>query len=407
MLKKLFGILKKDNDKNEEIKQNEEPIIENNTGETEAEKVEAERLAKVEAEKQEAERLAKIETEKQEAERLAKIETEKQEEKRIARVEAEKQSISSDTENTQKKEKKGFFSKIREGLAKTKDNFTAQLNNILNLYTKIDDDFLDEIEEILITSDMGVELTMDIIDYIKEEVKVNKIEDPNEIKGIIKKYLVNMLSNTIGVEDIDGIQKIIMVVGVNGVGKTTSIGKMSHRLKCNGKSVVVAAGDTFRAAAVEQLKEWCNRADVEIIASEQGSDPGSVIYDAIQAARARKSDVLICDTAGRLHNKVNLMNELTKIFKIVDKEYGHAQREVLLVVDATTGQNGLIQAKMFSESCKIDGIILTKLDGTAKGGIVFPIVKELNVPIKYIAVGEKIDDLQVFDAEMFVDAIFE
>jgi len=306
-----------------------------------------------------------------------------------------------------KEEKKGFFAKIREGLAKTKESFTEQFNNVFHLYKKIDDEFLDEIEEILISADMGVELTMDIIDYIKEEVKKNKLEDPNEIKGVIKRYLVDMLKSTKGVEDIAEKQKIIMIVGVNGVGKTTSIGKLSYRLKSSGKSVIVAAGDTFRAAAIEQLEEWCNRAKVDIVASEQGSDPGSIVYDAIQAARARKTDVLICDTAGRLHNKVNLMNELTKIFKIIEKEYSSAQKEVLLVIDANTGQNGLIQAKLFKQSCSIDGIILTKLDSTAKGGIVFPIVKELNVPIKYIGVGEKIDDLQVFDAEMFVDAIFE
>lgn len=306
-----------------------------------------------------------------------------------------------------KKDKKGFFAKIKEGLSKTKDNFTSQFNNIFNLYTKIDDDLLDEIEEILITSDMGVDLTMDIIDYVREEVKEKKIEDPNKIKDIIKDYLVNMLVNTSKIQENEEKQKIVLVVGVNGVGKTTSIGKISNRIKQSGKSVIVAAGDTFRAAAVEQLKEWCNRAQVDIIASENSSDPGSVIYDAIQAARARKKDVLICDTAGRLHNKVNLMNELSKIFKIVDKEFANAQREVLLVVDATTGQNGLIQAKMFSQSCNIDGIVLTKLDGTAKGGIVFPIVKELNVPIKYIGVGEQMDDLQEFNSKLFVEAIFD
>ncbi len=306
-----------------------------------------------------------------------------------------------------KEEKKGFFAKIREGLSKTKASFTEQFNNIFNLYKKIDDDLLDEIEETLISADIGMELTMDIIDYIKEEVKKNKIEDPNEIKNIIKKYLVDMLNSAKSFDDIDGKQKIMMIVGINGVGKTTSIGKLSYRLKNSGKSVIVAAGDTFRAAAIEQLEEWCKRAGVDIISSEQGSDPGSIIYDAIQAARARKTEVLICDTAGRLHNKVNLMNELSKIFKIIEKEYPSAQKEVLLVIDANTGQNGLIQAKLFKESCSIDGIILTKLDSTAKGGIVFPIVKELNVPIKYIGVGEKIDDMQIFDSEMFVDAIFE
>jgi fused signal recognition particle receptor len=309
--------------------------------------------------------------------------------------------------NKPKEEKKGFFAKIKEGLAKTTASFTEQFNNIFSLYKKIDNDLLDELEEILISADIGVELTMDIIDYIKEEVKKNKIEDPKEIKNIIKKYLVDMLNYTKKLEDIDAKQKIMMIVGINGVGKTTSIGKLSYRLKNSGKSVLVAAGDTFRAAAIEQLEEWCKRAGVDIISSEQGSDPGSIIYDAIQAARARKTDVLICDTAGRLHNKVNLMNELTKIFKIIEKEYPAAQKEVLLVIDANTGQNGLIQAKLFKESCSIDGIILTKLDSTAKGGIVFPIAKELNVPIRYIGIGEKIDDMQIFDTEVFVDAIFE
>ncbi len=304
-------------------------------------------------------------------------------------------------------EKKGFFAKIREGLAKTKETFTDQFNTLFNLHTKIDDDFLDELEETLVLADIGVELTMDIIDHIKEEVKKNKIEDTNVIKDIIKNYLVDMLESTKGVEDVEGKQKLIMIVGVNGVGKTTSIGKLSYRIKSSGKSVIVAAADTFRAAAVEQLQEWCNRSGVDIVASEQGSDPGSIVYDAIQSARAKKTDVLICDTAGRLHNKVNLMNELSKIFKIIEKEYSFATREVLLVIDANTGQNGLIQAKLFKESCNIDGIILTKLDSTAKGGIVFPIVKELNVPIKYVGVGEKIDDLQEFNAKMFVDAIFE
>jgi fused signal recognition particle receptor len=202
-------------------------------------------------------------------------------------------------------------------------------------------------------------------------------------------------------------QKVILIVGVNGVGKTTSIGKMAYRLKASGKTVIVAAADTFRAAAVEQLKEWCIRADVEIISSEHGSDPASVIYDAIQAAKARKSDILICDTAGRLHNKINLMNELSKMFKILDREFSEAVIDVYLVIDATTGQNGIIQAKLFGETCKINGLILTKLDGTAKGGIAFPIVKELNIPIKYIGVGEQIDDLQTFDAQEFVNAIFE
>ena len=391
MFKKFFGFGKKDKEEKriEEINEELQELIEDLDDEIEEdyEKVSEEEILK---------ELESVNTDHEDTQIETVLELEEIEEPKKVEPKVEP-----------KEEKKGFFAKIREGLAKTKESFTEQFNNVFHLYKKIDDDFLDEIEEILISADMGVELTMDIIDYIKEEVKKNKLEDPNEIKGVIKNYLVDMLNSTKGVEDIAGKQKIIMIVGVNGVGKTTSIGKLSYRLKSSGKSVIVAAGDTFRAAAIEQLEEWCNRAKVDIVASEQGSDPGSIVYDAIQAARARKTDVLICDTAGRLHNKVNLMNELTKIFKIIEKEYSSAQKEVLLVIDANTGQNGLIQAKLFKESCSIDGIILTKLDSTAKGGIVFPIVKELNVPIKYIGVGEKIDDLQVFDAEMFVDAIFE
>ncbi len=305
------------------------------------------------------------------------------------------------------KEKKGFFAKLKEGLSKTKKNLTEQIENIVFAHRKIDDEFLEELEEILITSDMGMETTMDIIDYIKQEVRKNKLEDTSEIKNVIKKYLVNMLEEHEDKEPSTNQQRVILIVGVNGVGKTTSIGKIAYRFKEQGKRVIVAAADTFRAAAVEQLKEWCTRADVEIIASENGTDPGAVIFDAIQAAKARKSDILICDTAGRLHNKKNLMNELSKIFKIVDKEFSEAKIDVYLVIDATTGQNGIIQAKLFSETCKINGLILTKLDGTAKGGIAFPIVNELKIPIKYVGVGEKIDDLQDFDAEDFVKAIFE
>lgn len=304
-------------------------------------------------------------------------------------------------------EKKGFFAKLKEGLSKTKKNLTDQIENIIFSHKKIDDEFLEELEEILITSDMGVETTLDIIEYIKEQVKKNKIVDTGEIKNLIKAYLLNMLEEHKDNEEEPNSQKVIMIVGVNGVGKTTSIGKLAYRLKSSGKTVIVAAADTFRAAAVEQLKEWCVRANVEIISSEHGSDPASVIYDAVQAAKARKSDILICDTAGRLHNKVNLMNELSKMFKIVDREFSEATIDVYLVIDATTGQNGIIQAKLFSETCKINGLILTKLDGTAKGGIAFPIVNELNIPIKYIGVGEQIDDLQTFDAQEFVNAIFE
>ncbi len=303
-------------------------------------------------------------------------------------------------------EKKGFFTKLKEGLSKTKKNLTEQIESVIFQYKKIDDNFLDELEEILITSDMGVETTMDIIDYIKEETKKRKLEDTLEIKDVIKEYLINVLEKN-QIPEVTDKQRVILIVGVNGVGKTTSIGKIAYRLKQSGNKVIVAAADTFRAAAVEQLKEWCTRAGVDIIASEQGSDPGAVVFDAIQAAKARKSDVLICDTAGRLHNKKNLMNELSKIFKILDKEFSEAHIDVYLVIDATTGQNGIVQAKLFKETCNINGLILTKLDGTAKGGIAFPIVNELKIPIKYVGVGEQIDDLQDFNAQDFVNAIFE
>jgi fused signal recognition particle receptor len=310
------------------------------------------------------------------------------------------------TEETMNKENKSFFAKLKEGLIKTKKNLTDQIEGVIFQHKKINDNFLDELEEILITSDMGVETTMDIIEYIKEETKKRKLEDTLEIKEIIKEYLINALKENER-PDVTDKQRVNLIVGVNGVGKTTSIGKIAYRLKQSGNKVIVAAADTFRAAAVDQLKEWCYRAGVDIIASEQGSDPGAVVFDAIQAAKARKADILICDTAGRLHNKKNLMKELSKIFKILDREFSEAHIDVYLVIDATTGQNGIVQAKMFKEACNINGLILTKLDGTAKGGIAFPIVNELKIPIKYVGVGEGIDDLQDFDAQDFVNAIFE
>lgn len=325
-------------------------------------------------------------------------------------IEAEETNEVNDPEEiVEATEKKGlsFFDKLKAGLSKTKKNLSEQIESIIFSHRKIDDDFLEELEEILITSDMGVDTTMDIIDYIKSETRKRNLTDTSEIKDVIKEYLISMLKEHEDSTDIGVRQRVILIVGVNGVGKTTSIGKIAYRIKQSNKSVIVAAADTFRAAAVEQLKEWCNRAGVDIISQEQGSDPGAVIFDAVKAAKARKTDVLICDTAGRLHNKKNLMDELSKIFKIIDREFNEAKLDVYLVIDATTGQNGLIQAKLFSETCNINGLILTKLDGTAKGGIAFPIVNELKIPIKYIGVGEKIDDLQDFNATDFVNAIFE
>jgi len=387
----MFNFFKRKKDKDEdEIKKEEIEKTE------EFEDVEPEEIYE-EAEPEEIEEFEESEGEPEEfTEEFEEIEE-------IEEIEPEK------AEEVEKPEKKGlsFFEKLKEGLSKTKRNLTEQIESIVFRHRKIDDDFLEELEEILITSDMGVETTMDIIEYIKSETRKRNLTDTSEIKDVIKEYLINMLEENEEKIDDENKQRVILIVGVNGVGKTTSIGKIAYRIKQSGKSVIVAAADTFRAAAVEQLKEWCSRAGVDIIASEQGSDPGSVIFDAVNAAKARKTDVLICDTAGRLHNKKNLMNELSKIFKIIDREFGDAKLDVYLVIDATTGQNGLIQAKLFSETCSINGLILTKLDGTAKGGIAFPIVNELKIPIKYIGVGEKIDDLQDFNATDFVNAIFE
>jgi fused signal recognition particle receptor len=301
-----------------------------------------------------------------------------------------------------------IFKKFTEGLSKTKNDLSDKLDNLFKIHSKIDDELLDELEEILITSDMGVESTMEIIDKLRKTVKDEKLKDHQSILSTLKKHLKEAIMEGEPFDD-SALETpmIILIVGVNGVGKTTTIGKLAHRYKSMGKKVLVAAGDTFRAAATEQLQIWCERAGVDIIANKEGSDPAAVIFDSIQAAKARGTDILICDTAGRLHNKKNLMNELNKIFRVVEKEYDEKHKQVFLVLDATTGQNGIIQAKTFKEVAKIDGIILTKLDGTAKGGIIIPVQKELNVPVKYVGLGEKLDDLQLFDPNNFVDAIFE
>ena len=284
-----------------------------------------------------------------------------------------------------------------------------KINDILKNYRKIDEEFFEELEEILITADIGVKITTRIIEDLEDKVKERNIQDPNEIKSLLQEELSEILNDvdTGNSLNIEPSPAIILIVGVNGVGKTTSIGKLSAKLKKEGKKVLIAAGDTFRAAAIEQLQEWSNRAGVEIISHQEGADPAAVIFDGIQAAKSRKSDVLICDTAGRLHNKKNLMNELNKIFRIVEREYPQAVKEVLLVVDATTGQNAIMQAKVFKEACDITGIVLTKLDGTAKGGVVLSVQTELEVPVKLVGVGEKIDDLQQFHPENFVKAIFD
>ncbi|EDS76259.1 signal recognition particle-docking protein FtsY [Clostridium massiliodielmoense] len=298
-----------------------------------------------------------------------------------------------------------LFNKLKDGLSKTKNNFTEKVSEVLNLAVKIDEDLFEELEEILITADIGVDTSLDVIDRVKIKVKEKRITDPKEVYSCLKEVLIEILNEENKVEE-NITPKTVLVIGVNGAGKTTSIGKMSHRLKEDGYKVLMAAADTFRAAAIDQLEVWSNRAGVDIIRHQEGSDPASVVFDAIQAAKARKTDVLICDTAGRLHNKKNLMNELEKINRIIDREYGESKKETLLVLDGTTGQNALQQAKQFAEVCPIDGIVITKLDGTAKGGVIIAIKHQLNIPVKFIGVGEGIDDLQEFDAESFVEALF-
>ena len=304
-------------------------------------------------------------------------------------------------------EKKGFFKRLVSGLSKTRDNIVSGIDSIFSGFSSIDDDFYEEIEETLIMGDLGVNTTMEIIENLKEKVKENKIKEPSACKELLISTIKEQMDLGENAYDYEKQTSIVLVIGVNGVGKTTSVGKLAAGLKGQGKKVVLAAADTFRAAAIEQLTEWSNRSGVDIIAQQEGSDPGAVIFDAIQASKARKADVLICDTAGRLHNKKNLMEELKKIDRIIEKEYSGVYRENLVVLDATTGQNALAQAKQFMECTDITGIILTKMDGTAKGGIAVAIQSELGIPVKYIGVGEKIEDLQKFNANDFVDALFD
>ena len=328
------------------------------------------------------------------------------EEPRPEKPEEKEESLEEEVEETGKK--LGFFEKLKQGLTKTRDNLTEQISSVIKSYQKVDEELFEDLEEILITADVGIETTMDLIDNLRDRVKEEKVNEPEEVMGLLKSEIEKiMLRDDLDHEmKLDPAPAVILVVGVNGVGKTTTIGKMAARYKKEGKKVLIAAGDTFRAAAIEQLEEWGNRAGVDIISHSEGADPAAVIYDGIQAAKARDVDLLICDTAGRLHNKENLMNELNKIFRVLERDYGEASKEVLLVLDATTGQNAMSQAKQFKEVANITGIALTKLDGTAKGGVVIALQSELGVPIKFIGVGEGIDDLQVFDAGNFIEAIF-
>ena len=303
-------------------------------------------------------------------------------------------------------EKKGFFRRLKEGLTKTRDNIVSGFDNIFSGYSSIDDDFYDEIEETLIMGDIGINATNSIIEDLKQKVEEQGIHDPGLCKDLLIQSIKDQMKVGTAAYEFEYKKSVVLVVGVNGVGKTTSVGKLAGKLKSQGRKVVLAAADTFRAAATEQLTEWAQRADVEIISGQEGSDPGAVVFDAIQAAKARDADVLLCDTAGRLHNKKNLMNELAKINRIIEREYPEAFKETLVVLDGTTGQNAIAQAKEFEDATDITGIILTKLDGTAKGGIAVAIQSEMGVPVKYIGVGEHIDDLQKFDPNAFVNALF-
>ena len=303
--------------------------------------------------------------------------------------------------------KKGFFARLKEGLAKTRDSIVSGIDSVFRGFTDIDDDFYEEIEEILIMGDLGVNTTEKIMEDIRQKVKELHLKEPQECKQVLIDSIRRQMDLGENAYEFEHHKSVVLVIGVNGVGKTTSIGKLADQMKDQGKSVLLAAADTFRAAAIDQLEEWGRRAGVSVISHQEGSDPAAVIYDAVQAAKARNTDVLICDTAGRLHNKKNLMEELKKINRIIDKEYPEAYRETLLVLDGTTGQNALSQAKQFMEVAQIKGIILTKMDGTAKGGIAVAIQSELGIPVKYIGVGERIDDLQKFDSQQFVTALFD
>ena len=307
----------------------------------------------------------------------------------------------------EQKESMGFFKRLVSGLGKTRDNIVSGIDSIFSGFSHIDDDFYEELEEVLIMGDLGVTATYDILEDLKAKVKEQHIKEPSQCRQLLIDSIKEQMDVGETAYEFEDQTSVVMVIGVNGVGKTTTIGKLAGKLRAQNKKVVLAAADTFRAAAGEQLKEWANRAQADLIGRQEGSDPASVVYDAVAAAKARHADVLLCDTAGRLHNKKNLMEELKKMNRIIDREYPEAFRETLVVLDATTGQNALQQAREFNEVADITGIILTKMDGTAKGGIAVAIQAELGIPVKYIGVGETIEDLQKFDADTFVNALFQ
>ena len=386
-----------------------EEVAEPETVETELEEVtepeavetELEEVTEPEAVETELEEVTEPETVESELEEVAEPETEAE-----ASEPEEFDETEAEVSEPEKKKKKGFFEKIRDGLRKTKDSVIAKMQLVLNAFTKIDEDLFDQLEETMIMGDMGAETSIEICDQLRKRVKERGITDPKQIMGLIQEIIGEMLGEDQTLQ-LQTKPSVIMVIGVNGAGKTTTIGKLCHQLKEDGKKVIVAAADTFRAAAIDQLEVWTDRAGVELVKHAEGSDPAAVVYDAIEAAKARNCDVLICDTAGRLHNKKNLMQELAKINRIIENKAAGCDKEILLVLDATTGQNAVNQARLFKEVADITGIVLTKLDGTAKGGIIVSIKNELEIPVKLIGVGEKIDDLQPFHARDFVNALFE
>ena len=373
-------------------------------------KAEAEAKAKAEAEakaKAEAEAKAKAEAEaKAKAEAEAKAKAEAEAKAKAEAEEAERAAMEEPSEETKKKEKKSFWKRVKDGLTKTKNALFGQIDDLLKNFVKVDEDLLEELEEVLICADVGINASEMIIDELREQIKDGRLKEKEQVTATLR----NILEGMIGAGEplnLATAPSVILVIGVNGVGKTTSIGKISNQLRKQGKKVVVAAADTFRAAAIDQLAVWCERAKVDLIRQNEGSDPAAVVFDACHAAKNKNADVLIIDTAGRLHNKTNLMNELAKINRVIDRELPGAARENLLVLDATTGQNAISQAKEFKNAAALTGLILNKMDGTAKGGIVISIRQELNIPVKFIGVGEKLDDMQEFDHKEFVNALFE